>query len=77
MGTIVQGALRLALTIFAGWGIGNFADKVLPDKVPYYPAEGVSEGMSPKKLVWLISLSAVAAFALKFIGRKLNIKLLK
>jgi len=77
MGALVQGALRLALTLFAGWGIGKAADKVLPDKVPYYPAEGVSEGLTPKKIVWLIVLSAVAAFVIKFIGRKLNIKLLK
>ena len=77
MSVLIQGVLRLALTLFAGWGIGKAADKVLPDKVPYYPAGGVSEGLTPKKIVWLIILSAVAAFVLKFVGRKLNIKILK
>jgi len=77
MGTLVQSVLKLAITLFAGWGIGKAADKVLPDKVPYYPPEGVSEGMSPKKIVWLIVLSAVAALVIKFAARKLNIKLLK
>jgi hypothetical protein len=77
MGIIIQNVLKLALTLFAGWGIGKAADKVLPDKVPYYPAEGISEGLNPKKIVWLIVVSALAAFTLKYIGRKLNIKLLK
>lgn len=77
MGAIVQTVLRMALTLFAGWGIGKAADKVLPDKVPYYPQEGVSEGMTPKKIVWLIILSAVAGIVIKFVGRKFNIKLLK
>jgi hypothetical protein len=77
MGALVQQVLKMALTLFAGWGIGKAADKVLPDKVPYYPQEGVSEGMSPKKIVWLIVLSVVAGVVIKFIGRKMNIKLLK
>jgi hypothetical protein len=77
MGAVVQGVIRLALTLFAGWGIGKAADKVLPDKVPYYPAEGISEGLNPKKIVWLIIVSAIAAMVIKFVGKKLNIKLLK
>lgn len=77
MTAILQALLKLALPIFAGWGIGKAADKVLPDKVPYYPPEGVSENLTPKKLIWLIILAAVAGIALKFIGKKFNIKLLK
>jgi len=77
MGAIVQMVLRTAGMIFAGWGISSFADKVLPDKVPYYPEGGVNETLNPKKLLWLVIFSVLAAVIMKFIGRKLNIKLLK
>lgn len=77
MNALVQFLVKYGAGILMGWGVGAAADKVLPDKVPYYPPEGVTEGLTIKKIAWLIILSAVAAMALKFIGRKLNIKILK
>lgn len=70
--------LRIALQVLAGVGVGKLADKVAPDKIPTYPAEGVqTPGFNVPKIAWFIITMVIGAIITKWLGRKLNIKLLK
>ena len=69
--------LRSAIPFLAGIGIGKLTDKFLADKVPGYPAEGITTGLTGKRILWFVIATVVGAMVVKFAGRKLNIKLLK
>lgn len=76
MGSLAR-LIPLILTIFAGWGLGDAADKVVKDKIPYYPQDGLSSGMTFSKVLKFIAVTVVSAMILKWIGKKFNIKILK
>lgn len=77
--------LRLILPLLAGLGAGSILDKFAADKLPSYPAEGIAApitrdstgALAPKKIIWFIVAAVAGTLLVKFIGRKLNIKLLK
>jgi len=78
--------LRLIIHLLAGLGAGSILDKFAADKLPAYPAEGVSApitkdyqtgGINIPKIAWFLIAAIAGTFIVKFIGRKLNIKLLK
>lgn len=77
MSTLLTQIMRLALQVLAGVGLGELADKVLPDKVPYYPKEKISPGLQVPKLLWFVGIFVVAIMLLKFVGKKTKISLLK
>lgn len=70
--------LRLILPLLAGVGISDMLDKFVKDKVPatIYP-EPVSPGFRLPKLLWLIGAFVIGFLIVRFIGKKLNIKILK
>ena len=71
-------ALRLAIQVLAGVGLGELADKLLPEKVPAYPKEKVFPGLSAiPKLMWFVLIFVLAGLVLKFIGKKMKIQILK
>lgn len=75
---LITGILKIALQVLAGVGLGELADKILPDKVPTYPVGGLGLGFkSIPRLVWIVIIFAGAIMALKFIGRKTRIQILK
>lgn len=78
MGVLIGSILRVALQVLAGVGLTKFADRWIRPKVPapYYPEE-IYPRMSVTKLVLIVALFVVAFMALKFVGKKLNVKLLK
>jgi len=66
----------------AGIGAGTVLDKVAADKVPSYPAGGVTPfneggGLNFKKIAWFVGITIVSTIALKWVGKKFNIKILK
>lgn len=74
--------VQITIQLLAGIGTGAVLDKVAADKLPAYPAEGVTpfkEGgaLNWKKIAWFIAITIISGIALKWIGKKLNIKLLK
>jgi hypothetical protein len=75
--TAILALLRASIPFLAGIGIGKIADKTLADKVPNYPAEGLTTGLTGKKIVFWVLLTVAGALVTRFIGKKLNIKLLK
>lgn len=78
MGALIPNILKIALQVLAGIGIGKLADKVAPDKVPTYPAEGVHDpDFNVTKIAWLVATMVIGGVILKLIGKKLNIKILK
>lgn len=70
---------KLVLQVLAGVGLGEVADKVLPEKVPTYPTTGkVFPGLSViPRLLWFIGIFVLAGIILKYIGRKMKITILK
>jgi len=64
--------LPLMLRVFAGVGIGELLDKVLPGKVEK-PFSGDANRV-PKLLIWA-AVVAVGALAFSFISKKLKLKL--
>lgn len=71
---------KIAIQVLAGVGLGELADKILPDKVPAYPTGGVLQNLSLKnipKIIGFIIVFVISALALRFLGRKFRIKLLK
>jgi len=70
------------LQVLAGVGIGSVLDKFAADKLPDY--EPVSSeimpgrpGFKPMKLVYTVLAFVIAGFILRFVGKKMKIKLLK
>lgn len=64
--------LPLLLRVFAGVGIGELLDKVLPGKVEK-PFAGDTNRM-PKLLIWA-AVVAGGALAFSFLSKKLKLKL--
>ena len=83
MGALIGVIIRTALGLLAGVGVGAVMDKVAADKLPGYPADGIAihkdstGGLNIPRIVWFIIAGVIAAIALKFIGRKFNITILK
>lgn len=72
---------RIALQVLAGLGIGKILDKTAADKLPMYKPSGVTEDENGNlhigKIAWFVVAMVAGAMITKFIGKKLNIKLLK
>lgn len=72
---------RIALQVLAGLGIGKILDKTAADKLPMYKPAGLTTDESgnfhPGKVIWFVIAMIAGAMITKFIGKKLNIKLLK
>lgn len=78
MGAIVLNFIRISLQLLMGVGVGKILDKVAPDKVPTYPANGVHEpGFDVPKVAWLVITMALGAVILKMVGKRLKINILK
>jgi hypothetical protein len=69
--------IAAVVTIFSGIGVGKIADKVAADKVPAYPTEGIGTGWTPAKIGFFVAAAVIGTVVTKFIGKKLNIKILK
>lgn len=73
--------IRGLLTFAAGLGAAKVLDKVAADKLPAGTAPvfpfGTTSGINWMRVIVFVFVGAVAAVLLKFLGRKLNIKLLK
>ena len=78
MGALALTILRVASYVLSGVGVSELMDKFVKPKVPaaYYP-ENISPGFKVPKLVWLIAAFALGIFAVRYVGRKFKIKLLK
>jgi len=62
---------RLLLTLFAGVGILEFADRFLPGKVPKY--EKISPGLKFPKLLFFVGAMGLGAFAFRKVDQKFHI----
>jgi len=74
--------VQIIIQIAAGIGAGTVLDKVAADKLPAYPEGGTtpfkeSGGLNFKKIAWFIGITILSTLALKWLGKKFNIKLLK
>jgi hypothetical protein len=67
---------RAVVAILPGLGVAWAADKILPGKVPNYEPTGISTWSVMKIISWVVLL-AIGAILIKFIGKKLNVKLFK
>jgi len=78
MTAVISAILRVAALVLSGVGLSNLLDKFVKDKVPstYYP-EPISPGMRIPKILWLIFAFFLAFMALRFIGKKFKIRMLK
>lgn len=65
--------IKTLLTVLSGVGVGKLADKVAPDKVP---AEARNDWNIPK-ILFFVGSAIAGTLIVKFIGKKLNIKILK
>jgi hypothetical protein len=71
-------AVKLAIQLLAGLGIGKAMDTFVKPKVPaYYYPEPVYPGNKPLKIVWLIGSLIVGVLLTKWIGKKFKIQILK
>lgn len=78
--------LRLVITLLAGLGAGSVLDKFAADKLPGYPEEGTAAPITKDfktgelnipKIIWFVVAAVAGTLVVKFIGKKLNIKILK
>jgi hypothetical protein len=63
--------------LLAGMGIAFLTNKVAPDKVVEYHTDGITQNFNVKKILFFAAASIVGTILVKFIGKKLNIKILK
>jgi hypothetical protein len=83
MSALLGVIIRTALGLLAGVGVGAVMDKVAADKLPAYPAGGLgfgkdeAGGLHIPKIIYIVIAGVLAAVVLKFIGKKLNITILK
>jgi hypothetical protein len=77
MGILLTSFLRIAAQVLAGVGIGELLDKFVKPKIPAYYPEPISPGFRLPKLAWFVLAFVIGIMALRFVGRKLRIKLLK
>jgi len=76
MGALIGIVLRIGSLVLTGVGIGELLDKFVKPKVPQYYPEPIG-GFRFPKIAWLIVAFVGAFLALRFVGRKANIKFLK
>lgn len=72
--------LATLLRISAGLGLGYIIDKFIPDPKPPAPVPIYKTGLSawnPLKILVLAVIITIGGMVLLFVGKKLNIKLLK
>lgn len=73
--------VKVALNVAAGIGLSDLLDKFVKPKVPaeYYPDKisPIAGGISVFKIVWIVASSVAAVMLLRYIGKVLNISLLK
>lgn len=73
---------QILIQLLAGIGTGAVLDKVAADKLPAYPSDGVTpfkegSGLNWKKIAWFVGITILSGIVLKWVGKKMNIKLLK
>lgn len=81
MWVLFEGFISALMTFGAGIGVGHLVDTLVPDKLPAGTAP-LGNFSSGGKINWLklgliVFLGAIGIMITKFIGKKLNIKLLK
>lgn len=78
MGVLIAAILRIGSYVLTGVGVAELLDKFVKPKVPaaYYP-EPVSPGFRFPKLIWLLVAFVIAILGIRYLGRKLKIKILK
>ena len=78
MGALLQLILRVGSYVLAGVGIGEVLDKVVKPKVPatYYP-EPIGIGYRVPRILWIIGAFVLGVWLVRFLGKKLQIKILK
>jgi len=77
MGAMFGTFFRIALQVLAGVGVGELLDKFVRPKTPAAYPEPIGIGFKPLKLLWVIVAFVSGIMILKFIGKKLNVKILK
>ena len=72
--------VRLIIQLGAGFGLGTLADHYIGRKVTPEPPVNVKDSAGNfdwKKIAWLLFLITAGTLAVRFLGKKLNIKILK
>jgi len=81
MGVLFSVFIRGLLTFAAGLGAAKVLDKVAGDKLPAGTAPAfpfqTAAGINWMRVGLFVLVGAIAAVLLKYLGRKLNVKLLK
>jgi hypothetical protein len=75
MGTLIGKIISTFFQVAAGVGISHMVDKVAADKLPNYPAGGISpanEGIP--KLVYVVISGVIGILVWNFISKKLKLK---
>lgn len=81
MGVLFAVFMRGLITFAAGLGAAKVLDKVAGDKLPTGTAPAfpfqTATGINWMRVILFVFIGAVAAVILKFLGKKLNVKILK
>jgi len=82
MSALLRVIVKTVITLLGGLGAGAVLDKVAADKLPSYQSSTSDlipgkSGFNAAKLGYLAVAFVLGAVALRFIGRKMNIKVLK
>lgn len=77
---MIGSIVRLILQLGAGFGVGTLLDHYIGRKVTPEPPITVKDSAGNwdfKKIAWFLALMAVGTLAVRFIAKKLNLKILK
>lgn len=77
---MISTLVRLIVQLGAGFGLGTLIDHFIGRKVTPEPPVNVrdaSGGLDYKKIAWFLVVLAAGTLVVKFIARKLNLKILK
>jgi hypothetical protein len=82
MGIIFASFLRAALWFASGVGLTSLVDKFVPDKLPTGTAPLTNITDATGRINWMkvgliVLIGAVGIMLLRFVGKKLNVKILK
>lgn len=70
--------IKILLQVAAGMGVMNLLDTFVKPKVgPVYYPEPVFPGIKVPKVLWFAGAFVLAILALKWVGRKMKIQILK
>jgi len=70
--------IKVILQVAAGWGLANAAETYIEPILPSSVQSGGTIGkFSPLKIAWLVAIFVAAFMLLKWLGKKLNVKILK